>query len=95
MNIGGIPLHLRGEVRDIFFEWLRSYRPDLVPRYEQLYARGAYVGKEERERIQGSCARGQAGWRDASNEEDESERKDPVTMPHPRRAPGPVQTKLF
>ena len=50
-NIGGIPLHLRGEVRGIFMEWLRSYRPDLVPRYEQLYARGAYVGKAERERI--------------------------------------------
>ena len=32
-------------------DWLRSYRPDLVPRYEALYARGAYVGKEERERI--------------------------------------------
>ena len=30
-----------------------SYRPDLVPRYEELYARGAYVGSAERERIQG------------------------------------------
>ena len=44
-NIGGIPLHLRGEVRGIFMDWLRSYRPDLVPRYEELYARGAYVGQ--------------------------------------------------
>ena len=35
-------LHLRGEVRGIFMEWLRSYRPDLVERYEELYARGAY-----------------------------------------------------
>src|ERR671915_578136 len=52
VNIGGIPLHLRGEVRDIFFEWLNSYRPELVTRYEQLYARGAYVGKEDRERIE-------------------------------------------
>ena len=59
VNIGGIPLHLRGEVREIFFEWLKSYRPDLVPRYEQLYARGAYVGKEERERIQ-ALVRGRA-----------------------------------
>jgi hypothetical protein len=32
-------------------DWLRSYRPDLVPRYEQLYARGAYAPKEERERL--------------------------------------------
>jgi DNA repair photolyase len=51
-SIGGIPLHLRGEVRQVFMEWLRSYRPDLVERYEELYARGAYVQREESERIQ-------------------------------------------
>ena len=51
VHIGGICLHLRGEVRDVFFDWLRSYRPDLVPRYEQLYARGAYAPQAERERI--------------------------------------------
>jgi DNA repair photolyase len=51
-NVGGIPLHLRGEVREVFMEWLRSYRPDLVARYEELYARGAYVPREESERIQ-------------------------------------------
>ena len=33
-------------------EWLRSYRPDLVERYEQLYARGAYVSRDESDRIQ-------------------------------------------
>ena len=32
-------------------DWLRSYRPDLVPRYEELYARGAYAPKAERERL--------------------------------------------
>ncbi|MFL5841835.1 MAG: radical SAM protein [Thermoleophilaceae bacterium] len=51
-HIGGICLHLRGEVRDIWFEWLEAYRPDLIPRYEQMYARGAYAPKQERERIQ-------------------------------------------
>ncbi|MFL5841586.1 MAG: SPL family radical SAM protein, partial [Thermoleophilaceae bacterium] len=51
-HIGGICLHLRGEVRDIWFEWLEAYRPDLIPRYEQMYARGAYAPKPERERIQ-------------------------------------------
>jgi DNA repair photolyase len=52
-SVGGIALHLRGEVRDIFFDWLRSQRPDLVPRYEQLYARGAYLPKPESERLSG------------------------------------------
>jgi DNA repair photolyase len=50
-NIGGIGLHLRGEVRQVFMGWLREQRPDLVPRYEQLYRRGAYAPREERERL--------------------------------------------
>ena len=51
VHVGGIALHLRGEVRDIFFDWLRSRRPDLVSRYERLYARGAYAPPAERERL--------------------------------------------
>jgi DNA repair photolyase len=94
VNIGGIPLHLRGEVRDIFFEWLRSYRPDLVPRYEQLYARGAYVGKEERERIQALLRPGRRGGGTRAMRRSAPE-QDPVTMPAPRPPREPVQTKLF
>src|SRR5215210_1739521 len=30
VGVSGIALHLRGEVRGIFMDWLRSYRPDLV-----------------------------------------------------------------
>jgi DNA repair photolyase len=52
VNIGGIALHLRGEVRDIFFDWLRTHRPDLVPRYERIYSRGAYAAPAERRRLQ-------------------------------------------
>jgi DNA repair photolyase len=44
-------LHLRGEVRDVFFGWLAEKRPDLIPRYEQLYARGAYLPADERKRL--------------------------------------------
>jgi DNA repair photolyase len=51
VSIGGICLHLRGEVREVFMDWLRSYRPDLVPRYEALYARGAYAPQAERDRL--------------------------------------------
>ena len=50
-SIGGIALHLRGEVRGVFIDWLKSQRPDLVPRYERLYQRGAYAPRAERERI--------------------------------------------
>jgi len=51
VNVSGIHLHLRGEVRDIVFDWLRSYRPDLIPRYEKLYSRGAYAPTTERDRM--------------------------------------------
>ncbi len=50
-SIGGVGLHLRGEVREIWFDWLRQYRPDLVRRYEELYRRGAYMAADERERL--------------------------------------------
>ena len=50
-NVGGIGLHLRGEVKALYMDWLRQYRPDLVPRYESLYHRGAYLPKKERERL--------------------------------------------
>ena len=52
VSIGGQTLFLRGSVREIFFDWLRSYRPDLVRRYERLYARGAYVPERERRAIE-------------------------------------------
>ncbi len=50
-SIAGIGMHLRGEVRDIWFDWLRQYRPDLVPRYQELYRKGAYMPTEEREKL--------------------------------------------
>jgi DNA repair photolyase len=55
--VTGIPLHLRGDVRGLFFDWLRKNRPDLIERYRELYRRGAYVGPEERERL-GKLVRG-------------------------------------
>ena len=37
--------------KDITMDWLESYRPDLVPRYERLYGRGAYAPQRERDRM--------------------------------------------
>jgi DNA repair photolyase len=51
ISIGSVALHLRGEVRDIFFGWLRAHRPDLIPRYEEIYSRGAYARTDERRRL--------------------------------------------
>jgi DNA repair photolyase len=49
--VTGIALHLRGEVRQVFMEWLRAERPELVDRYRELYRRGAYAPAGERRRL--------------------------------------------
>jgi DNA repair photolyase len=89
-GIGGIALHLRGEVRQIFFDWLRSYRPDLVETYESLYARGAYAPPEERGRLAALARREETSW---PSRFDAREREpDPGT----RSAPEPAaQEALF
>ena len=50
-SIGGVALHLRGEVRQVFMNWMRAQRPDLMPRYERLYSRGANAPAQERKRL--------------------------------------------
>ncbi len=49
--VTGIALHLRGDVKNLFFEWLREHRPDLIPLYSRLYRRGAYMHPDERRRL--------------------------------------------
>jgi DNA repair photolyase len=49
--VTGIALHLRGDVRGLFFDWLHENRPDLIEHYRNLYRRGAYAPVEERNRL--------------------------------------------
>ena len=101
-GVSGIALHLRGEVRGIFMEWLRSYRPDLVERYEELYARSAYAPRVEQERLGALVRRARARsagafrrdpWRDhAARKPAPAAAQAPEAVP---RAPGAEQTKLF
>jgi DNA repair photolyase len=49
--ITGIALHLRRGVREVFMEWLAEHRPELLPQYEELYKRGAYMAPDERRRL--------------------------------------------
>jgi DNA repair photolyase len=50
--LGGVALHLRDEVRDVFFAWLESKRPDLIPKYEDLYANGReYLPAKQRNEV--------------------------------------------
>jgi DNA repair photolyase len=56
--LGAAALHLRGEVKDVFFAWLQEKRPDLLPRYEALYRGRAYMRQEQRKH----ATRGVKGW---------------------------------
>jgi len=39
-----LALHLRPGAREWYLRWLARERPDLLPRYRELYERGAYLG---------------------------------------------------
>src|SRR4249919_2545530 len=56
--LGGVALHLRDEVKDVFFAWLEEKRPDLLPRYEALYKGRGYMQPEQRKRT----TRAVRGW---------------------------------
>jgi DNA repair photolyase len=103
VSVGGVGLHLRGEVREIWFDWLRQHRPDLLSRYEELYERGAYLPSAERERLSGMAKRGDrsgrfrgrdpAPGREQPEREVRSEGRDPSRRQ--RGAAPPAQAKLF
>ena len=50
-HLSPIVLHLRPGAREWFLGWLREAHPALVPRYAELYGRGAYARQEYRSRI--------------------------------------------
>ena len=86
----GVALHLRGEVKDVYFGWLRAKRPDLVPEYERLYGKRAYMRPEDRKRT----TRALRGWgqqRMRSNDIEGAKKSQPfATGPA-----GPTQSSLF
>jgi len=56
--LGGVALHLRDEVKEVFFAWLEAKRPDLLKRYEGLYRGRAYMRPEQRKQ----ATRAVRGW---------------------------------
>ncbi|HMC07674.1 MAG TPA: radical SAM protein [Solirubrobacterales bacterium] len=86
-SVGGVALHLRGEVREIWFDWLREHRPDLLPRYEELYERGAYMRKDEAGRLAAMVRRpGRDGPRRGIRARPDAERAEELSPP-PERQP--------
>jgi DNA repair photolyase len=52
-HVTPIVLHLRPGSREWFLTWLSRNHPDLMPRYRQLYRRGAYAPKDFQHEICG------------------------------------------
>jgi DNA repair photolyase len=50
-HVSPIVLHLRTGAREWFMQWLGERHPDLVSKYDRLYARGAYAPKAYQQRI--------------------------------------------
>src|SRR5581483_7712773 len=90
-SIGGVALHLRGEVRGVFMSWLQAKRPELVPRYRELYRSCPNAPAEERRRLASLVRRGRAapGFRTHGH----APEREPATGR--AAAPAPVQPSLF
>jgi DNA repair photolyase len=93
--LGGVALHLRDEVKDVFYGWLEAKRPDLLPRYEKLYGDRAYMRPAHRKHT----TRAVRGWgrtrlRAALADRSAPSQPRPEQAPPPRTPP-PPQPKLF
>jgi DNA repair photolyase len=94
--LGGVALHLRGEVKDVYFGWLREKRPDLVPEYERLYGRRAYMRPEDRKKtIRALRGWGQQRMRSNYIEGAQKTGVEKSSGPFARAPQEPAQSKLF
>ena len=50
-SIDALPLHLRGSTKDVFLQWLKATRPELVERYDSLYGTGSEMRRDEQRRL--------------------------------------------
>ncbi|HEX6665600.1 MAG TPA: radical SAM protein [Solirubrobacterales bacterium] len=83
--LGGVALHLRDEVKDVFFAWLEEKRPDLLPRYEALYRDRSYLKPAQRK----NATRAVKGWGKGRGSR-------PVVSPPPPPRPAlPAQSSFF
>ncbi len=94
-SIGGQALFLRGSTRDVFFDWLRAKRPDLVERYEALYRNGAYAKPAERKALEARLP-GRRRKAEIAERFNRPRRLPPALGPPPETAAAPGrQTTLF
>lgn len=93
-----VPLHLRPGAREWYGRWLARERPELLPRYHTLYARGAYAPqgyqREVTARVRAAARRyGLGGGAGPRGSRDAGPRSGPPATP--TAAPEPEQPTLW
>ena len=75
--LGGLALHLRDGVKEVFLAWLQEKRPDLMPEYERLYRGRAYMRPDDRKQ----ATRAVKGWGRSGVRKNASRRSTPQAGP--------------
>jgi DNA repair photolyase len=55
-HVSPILLHLRPKVKEVYMEWLGDTYPELVERYEAMYAHSAYAPKSDQKALSATVA---------------------------------------
>jgi len=93
--IGGQSLFLRGATKDVFFDWLRAKRPDLVQRYERMYGSGAYLPAAQRRTSEARLPGKRRAHADERFERPPRRRALPALAPPPSEREEDRQASLF
>jgi DNA repair photolyase len=85
-SVTAIPLHLRAGVKEHFFGWLESARPDLLPNYRRRYQRG-YLPAAEQDAISNTVRRILTEARSSTGYVPPVNMPRPTSTGHPAAAP--------
>jgi DNA repair photolyase len=95
VSVTPLPLHLRPGAREWYLTWLHRTRPDLVPRYRELFRSGSYspaaYQRDVTARVREAARRHGIG----ASETAQARRMGPEPDPPPEPPPRPVQLKLL
>jgi DNA repair photolyase len=94
-HVSPIMLHLRPGAREWFLRWLQQTHPELVERYGELYARGAYAPKAYQARIADQVAELAVRYRVGQASPRQARRVGQRPAQQPVRPPAPVQLTLL
>jgi DNA repair photolyase len=94
-SVTPIVLHLRPGAREWYLGWLGGARPDLLPRYEQLYGRGAYAPSTYTKAISARVKELARGYGIGSRKPSETRLSPPQAPVAPPAQPDDVQLSLI